>query len=89
MIAEMFKESRFRRGFAQGHQEGHEQGHREGHEQGHQEGHEQGLAQGIQLGSTAQQEAWEGWNRRREQAEAEGREFTEPPPTIEAARNGQ
>ena len=81
MIAEMFKESRFRRGFAQGHQEGHEQGH--------QKGLEQGLAQGIQLGSTAQQEAWEGWNRRREQAEAEGREFTEPPPTIEAARNGQ
>ena len=93
MIAEMFKESRFRRGFAQGHeqghQEGHEQGHQEGREQGHQEGREQGLAQGIQLGATSQQEAWEGWNRRREQAAAAGREFTEPPPTIETARNGQ
>ena len=85
MIAEMFKESRFRRGFAQG----HEQGHQEGHEQGHQEGREQGLAQGIQLGATSQQEAWEGWNRRREQAAAEGREFTEPPPTLEIARNGK
>ena len=72
MIAEMFKEGRFRRGFDQGHQEGLEQGRKEG---------DQKIA--------AQQEAWEGWNRRREQAHAEGREFSEPPPTIEAARNGQ
>ena len=57
MIAEMFKESRFRRG--------------------------------VQQGAAAQQKAWEGWNRRREQAAAEGREFTEPPPTLEIARNGQ
>ena len=68
MIAELFKESRFRRGFDQGHQEG--------------------LEQGIQKAVT-QQEAWEGWNRRREQAAAEGREFTEPPPTLEIARNGK
>ena len=65
MIAELFKESRFRRGL------------------------EQGIDQGIQLGAAAQQEAWEGWNRRREQAAAEGREFTEPPPTLEIARNEQ
>ena len=89
MIAEMFKESRFRRGFAQGHQEGRDQGHQEGHEQGHQEGLEQGWKEGSQQGATAQQEAWEGWNRRREQADAEGREFTEPPPTLEIARNGK
>ena len=68
MIAELFKESRFRRGFDQGHQEGLEQGRKE---------------------AVAQQEAWEGWNRRREQAAAEGREFTEPPPTLELARNGR
>lgn len=29
------------------------------------------------------QKAWEEWNRRREQAVAEGREFTEPPPNPE------
>ena len=43
----------------------------------------------FQQGAAAQQKAWEGWNRRREQAAAEGREFTEPPPTLEIARNGQ
>ena len=60
MIAEMFKEGRFRRGLEQGRKE-----------------------------AIAQQAAWEGWNRRREQAAAEGREFTEPPPTLEIARNGK
>ena len=60
MIAELFKESRFRRGLEQGRKE-----------------------------AVAQQAAWEGWNRRREQAAAEGREFTEPPPTLEIARNGK
>ena len=43
----------------------------------------------FQQGSTAQQKAWEGWNSRREQADAEGREFTEPPPTLETDLNGQ
>ena len=43
----------------------------------------------FQQGAAAQQAAWEGWNRRREQAAAEGREFTEPPPTLEIDRNGQ
>ena len=43
----------------------------------------------FQQGAAAQQKAWEGWNRRREQAAAEGREFTEPPPTLEITRNGQ
>ena len=44
---------------------------------------------GLQQGAAAQQKAWEGWNRHREQAAAEGREFTEPPPTLEITRNGQ
>ena len=44
---------------------------------------------GLQRGAAIQQKAWEGWNRRREQAHAEGREFTEPPPTLETDRNGQ
>ena len=43
----------------------------------------------FQQGAATQQKAWEDWNRRREQADAEGREFTEPPPTLETDRNGQ
>ena len=43
----------------------------------------------FQKGAAAQQKAWEGWNRRREQAEAEGREFTEPHPTLESIRKGK
>ena len=53
-----------------------------------QRGLEQGRKEGIQKAVT-QQAAWEGWNRRREQAAAEGREFTEPTPTLEIARNGR
>ena len=85
MIAELFKESRFQRGLQQGLQQGFDQGHG----QGRQEGLEQGRREGIQQGSADQQKAWEVWNRRREQAYAEGREFTEPPPTLETDRNGQ
>ncbi len=29
------------------------------------------------------QELWEAWNRRRLEAEAEGKEFAEPPPTLD------
>ena len=43
----------------------------------------------FQRGAATQQKDWEGWNRRREQADAEGREFTEPPPTLKTNRNGQ
>ena len=50
---------------------------------------QRGLDQGVQIGASTQQKAWEDWNRRREQAHAEGREFTEPPPTLESDRNGQ
>ena len=81
MIAELFKEGRFQRGL--------QQGFDQGHGQGRQEGIEQGRREGILQGSADQQKAWEGWNRRREQAEAEGREFTEPHPTLESIRKGQ
>ena len=40
----------------------------------------------FQRGAAAQQKAWEDWNRRREQAHAEGREFTEPYPSLESIR---
>ena len=81
IIAELFKEGRFQRGL--------QQGFDQGHGQGRQEGLEQGWREGIQQGSSAQQKAWEDWNRRREQAHAEGREFTEPPPTLETDHDGQ
>lgn len=58
-------------------------------QRGLQQGLQRGIGQGIQIGASAQQKAWEGWNSRREQAHAEGREFTEPPPTLETDRNGQ
>ena len=54
-----------------------------------QRGLQRGIGQGIQIGASAQQKAWEGWNSRREQADAEGREFTEPPPTLKTNRNGK
>ena len=57
-------------------------------QRGLEQGRKEGLKEGIQK-VVAQQAAWEGWNRRREQAAAEGREFTEPPPTLEIARNGR
>ena len=39
---------------------------------------------GVADGIAKQQKEWEDWNRRREQAAAEGREFTEPPPKPES-----
>ena len=51
-------------------------------------GHRRGLEQGIQQGIQTQQKAWEGWNRRRETAQANGEPFTEPPPTLDTTPNG-
>ena len=39
---------------------------------------------GVADGIAKNQKEWEAWNRRREQAAAEGREFTEPPPKPES-----
>ena len=52
-------------------------------QQRYEAGLRRGLAQAI-----AQQKAWEGWNRRRETAQANGLPFTEPPPTLDATPNG-
>ena len=57
-------------------QQRYDLGHRRGREQGHQEGRQ------------TQQKAWEGWNRRRETAQANGEPFTEPPPTLDLTANG-
>lgn len=42
----------------------------------------QGIAQGIAQGQAERQKKWEGWNDRRLQAQEEGREFNEPPPSL-------
>ena len=44
---------------------------------------ERDRARGIVEGETRRQEKWEGWNSRRLQAQAEGREFNEPPPRLD------
>ena len=43
-----------------------------------------GFADGIAQGIARNQKKWLEWNRRRLEAEAEGREFTEPPPEPES-----
>ena len=42
----------------------------------------EGLAQGIAQGEARRQKKWESWNYRRLQAQEEGREFNEPPPSL-------
>ena len=43
---------------------------------------ERDLARGVVQGNLERQRKWEGWNGRRLQAEEEGREFNEPPPSL-------
>ena len=43
-----------------------------------------GFADGIAKGFEQTQKMWEDWLRRKETAEAEGREFNEPPPKPES-----
>lgn len=40
-------------------------------------------AQRIAEGEVRQQKKWEGWNNRRLQAQEEGRDFSEPPPSLD------
>ncbi len=44
---------------------------------------EEGFAQGETKGHTDRQKEWEEWNWRRQEAEARGEAFNEPPPTLE------
>ena len=77
MIAEIFKQQRFEAGLRRGYKEGYELGLEEARREGRREG--------VQ----AVQKAWEGWNGRRETAQANGEPFTEPPPTLDAIQNGR
>ena len=57
----------------------------EGREQGREEGREQGREEGLAAGLEEANAAWHEWNRRREEAVAEGKPFDEPTPdpTVE------
>ena len=75
MIAEIFKQQRY------------EAGYRRGYKQGYELGLE--LGRHYAQGAVAVLKAWEGWNGRRETAQANGEPFTEPPPTLDAIQNGR
>lgn len=45
-----------------------------------QEGREEGRAEGVKEGEARANRRWAEWNQRREEAEAKGEVFTEPPP---------
>ena len=64
--------------------ERHQAGLSEGHQAGLSEGHQAGLSEGHQAGLSegrAEERAeWQQWLRRRNEAEAQGRLFDEPPP---------
>ena len=53
---------------------------------GREEGREKGREEGREEGQEETQQRWEDWLRRKESAEAEGRDFTEPPPNANGAR---
>ncbi len=47
----------------------------------------QGMAQGVAQGAAEERQLWEAWNRRRLEAEAEGRSFAELPPSESPSEN--
>ena len=47
---------------------------------------QEGREEGRHLGLEEANRRWEEWNQRREQAERDGKQFSEPPPS---GRNGQ
>ena len=59
-----------------------QRGFEEGVQKGIEQGMEQGMERGIKAGKAENQMVWENWNLRRRLAEAEGREFDEPPPSL-------
>ena len=71
--------------------EAREQGRTEGRSEGHIEGRVEGLAEGRTEGRAMEREAWQewrreldAWERRKADAESEGRDFQEPRPAPPA-----
>ena len=58
-------------------------------QRGREEGREEGREQGRKEGRQELQKAWEEWNARRNEAEVQGVEFKEPPPSAAPSPNGQ
>ena len=52
-------------------------------QKGFEQGLEQGIERGMEQGEARRQGEWESWNYRRLQAQEEGREFDEPPPSLD------
>ena len=50
---------------------------------------ERHIAQGREEGVETSNRAWREWLRRRDEAQAEGRPFDEPPPDEQSRRNGK
>ena len=72
-------------GLAEGRELVRQLGRELGLAQGRAEGLEQGLAEGREQGRTEAYAAFAAWDARRRAAEAQGTEFTEPPPYSNAA----
>ncbi len=60
----------------------HERAREQGLKEGRQEGRQEGLKEGRTSGMREQQERWLEWLERRQQAEANGQPFDEPPPSL-------
>ncbi len=69
-------------GLAEGLTEGRAAGREEGRTEGRTEGREEGRTEGRTEGRHEQQERWLQWLERRQQAEANGLPFDEPPPSL-------
>ena len=81
--ARIFRDRVFAEGKAEGIVEGKAEGKAEGIAEGKAEGIAEGKAEGIAEGKVEQHLIFLEWNRRRIQAEKDGKEFTEPLPTPE------
>ena len=81
LLAERYLKKRFEEGKKEGKKEGKEEGREEGKLEGLTEGIQKGLEKGKEEGKL---EMWQDymreWERRRDEAEEQGLEFTEPPP---------
>ena len=49
---------------------------------------QEGREEGVALGREEANAAWDAWNRRRMEAEANGEPFTEPPPSMTNGSSG-